>query len=113
MAAGAVIDGILAFAMTGPPTFDPRPAYWLGVLYLAFFASVVTFSLYYPVVRKIGPAKAAYSSVLVPIIAMGFSTWLENYRWTGLTIAGALLALGGMAVALGRGRPAVPAPDAA
>ncbi len=34
--------------------------------------------------RKIGPAKAAYSSVLVPIIAMGFSTALEGYRWTPL-----------------------------
>jgi drug/metabolite transporter (DMT)-like permease len=113
MAAGAVIDGIIAFAMTGPPTFDPRPSYWLGVLYLALFASVLTFSLYYPVVRKIGPAKASYSSVLVPIIAMGFSTALEHYRWTPTTIAGALLALGGMAAALGRNRSGVAAPDAA
>jgi drug/metabolite transporter (DMT)-like permease len=113
MAAGALIDGIIAFAMTGGPSFDPRPSYWLGVLYLALAASVLTFSLYYPVVRKIGPAKAAYSSVLVPIIAMGFSTWLEHYRWTGLTIAGALLALGGMAAAMRKDRSGVPAPDAA
>jgi len=113
MAAGAVIDALIAFAMTGPPVFDARPGYWLGVVYLALFASVLTFSLYYPVIRRIGPAKAAYSSVLVPIIAMGFSTWLEDYRWTGLTIAGAVLALGGMAVALRRDRSEVPAPDAA
>jgi drug/metabolite transporter (DMT)-like permease len=113
MAAGALIDAVIALAMTGPPRFDPRPSYWLGVLYLALLASVLTFSLYYPVVRRIGPAKAAYSSVLVPIIAMGFSTWLENYRWNGLTIAGALLALGGMAAALRRDRSGVPAPDAA
>ena len=113
MAAGALIDGLLAFALTGPPSFDPRPSYWLGVLYLALAASVLTFSLYYPVVRRIGPAKAAYSSVIVPIIAMGFSTWLEDYRWTPLTIAGALLALGGMAAALGRSRSSVPTPDAA
>jgi drug/metabolite transporter (DMT)-like permease len=113
MAAGALIDALIAFAMTGPPTFDPRPSYWAGVLYLALLASVLTFSLYYPVVRRIGPAKAAYSSVIVPIIAMGFSTWLEDYRWTGLTIAGALLALGGMAAALSRSRSSVSAPDAA
>jgi drug/metabolite transporter (DMT)-like permease len=113
MAAGALIDALIAFAMTGPPVFDSRPAYWLGVLYLALFASVLTFSLYYPVVRRIGPAKAAYSSVLVPIIAMAFSTWLEDYRWTGLTIAGAILALGGMAAALRKDRSRVPAPDAA
>jgi drug/metabolite transporter (DMT)-like permease len=113
MAAGALIDGIIAFAMTGPPVFDPRPAYWIGVLYLALFASVLTFSLYYPVVRKIGPAKASYSSVIVPIIAMGFSTAFEHYRWTALTIGGALLALGGMAAAMRRDRSEVPAPDAA
>ena len=113
MAAGAAIDAALAFAMTGPPTFEERWSYWAGVLYLALLASVLTFSLYYPVVRRIGPAKAAYSSVIVPIIAMGFSTWLEDYRWTPLTIAGALLALGGMAAALSRSRSSVPAPDAA
>jgi drug/metabolite transporter (DMT)-like permease len=113
MGAGAVIDGFIAFVLTGPPVFDPRPAYWAGVIYLALAASVLTFSLYYPVVRKIGPAKAAYSSVLVPLIAMGFSTWIEDYRWTGLTVAGALLALGGMAAALRRNRSGVAAPDAA
>jgi drug/metabolite transporter (DMT)-like permease len=108
MAAGALIDATIAFAMCGPPLFDPRPSYWGGVLYLSLIASVLTFSLYYPVVRRIGPAKASYSSVIVPIIAMGFSTWLEDYRWTPLTVAGALLALGGMAAALSRSkRPVV------
>jgi drug/metabolite transporter (DMT)-like permease len=113
MAAGAVMDCAFAFAMAGPPVFDSRPGYWLGVFYLALPASVLTFSLYYPVVRKIGPAKAAYSSVIVPIIAMGFSTILEGYRWTPLAIAGAILALGGMLGAVTRGRNVVVPPDAA
>lgn len=110
MAVGAVIDALIALLVAGRPVFDPRPVYWLGLLYLALAASVLTFSLYYPVVRKIGPAKAAYSSVMLPIIAMGFSTWLENYRWTPLTVTGALLALGGMAGALSRSRSSVAAP---
>ena len=113
MGAGAVIDAIVALALSGPPTFDWRPAYVAGLLYLALAASVLTFSLYYPVVRKIGPGKAAYSSVIVPIIAMGFSTWLEDYRWTALNISGALLALGGMAAALSRSRSTNLPPDAA
>jgi drug/metabolite transporter (DMT)-like permease len=113
MAAGALIDAAVALLLTGPPVFDSRPVYVGGLAYLAFAASVLTFSLYYPVVRKIGPAKAAYSSVLVPIIAMGFSTALENYRWTPLTVTGALLALGGMAGALSRGKTRIAAPDAA
>jgi drug/metabolite transporter (DMT)-like permease len=113
MACGAAIDAVLALVMTGAPRLDPRPSYWAGLLYLALAASVLTFSLYYPVVRRIGPAKAAYSSVIVPIIAMGFSTWLEGYRWTPTTVAGALLALGGMVGALSRERPVVTSPDAA
>jgi drug/metabolite transporter (DMT)-like permease len=113
MAAGAVMDAAIALVMAGPPVFDNRPGYWLGLLYLSLPASVLTFSLYYPVVRKIGPAKAAYSSVLVPIIAMGFSTVLEGYRWTPIAIAGAVLALGGMVGALRRDRNVVVPPDAA
>ena len=113
MLLGALMDGAIALVFTGPPVFEWRLGYWVGLFYLALFASALAFSLYLPVVRKIGPGKAAYSSVLVPIIAMGFSTWLEDYRWTPLTAAGAILALGGMVGALSRNRSVVPAPDAA
>ncbi len=115
MAIGALFDAAIALAVAGPPIFDPRPAYWLGVAYLALAASVLCFSLYFPVVRKIGPGKAAYSSVIVPVIAMALSTGFEGYRWTPLSIGGAMLALGGMLLALaGRRRPMlVAAPDAA
>ena len=112
MVFGAVMDALIAFAMTGPPVFDSRPGYWLGVFYLALPASVLTFSLYYPVVRKIGPAKAAYSSAIIPIIAMAFSTALEGYRWSPLAITGALLAIGGMIGALKREKEVVAPPDA-
>jgi drug/metabolite transporter (DMT)-like permease len=113
MAAGMVIDAAIAFALSGPPVVGSTPGYWAGLLYLALAGTVLTFSLYYPVVRKIGPGRAAYSSVIVPIIAMGLSTWFEHFRWTPIAIAGALLALGGMAGALSRGRARVAAPDAA
>ncbi|MEO7635213.1 MAG: DMT family transporter [Sphingomicrobium sp.] len=112
MALGAAMDAAVALLTSGPPVMDWRPGYWLGLAYLALFASALAFSLYLPVVRKIGPGKAAYSSVLVPIIAMGFSTWLEGYRWTAMTIAGAALVLGGMALAMSRGKITIAAPDA-
>ncbi len=115
MAIGAVLDAVIAFVVAGPPVFDSRPGYWVGVIYLALAASVLCFSLYFPVVRKIGPGKAAYSSVIVPIIAMALSTGFEGYRWTTLSVAGAVLALGGMLLAIvGRRRPQLVAnPDAA
>lgn len=113
MAFGALIDAAFAWITSGAPEFDGRPEYWAGLLYLACAASALSFSLYFPVVRKIGPAKAAYSSVLVPIIAMAFSTALEGYRWTALAVAGALLTLVGMLLAMSSGRLAVQSPDAA
>jgi drug/metabolite transporter (DMT)-like permease len=113
MLTGALIDSAIAWSVAGPPVFEARAGYWFGLLYLALFASALAFSLYFPVVRRIGPAKAAYSSALVPIIAMTFSTFIEGFRWTPLTIAGALLALGGMIGALGRSRTVVASPDAA
>ena len=114
MAIGAVVDAIIALVVAGPPTIDPRPGYIFGLFYLALAASVLCFSLYFPVVRKIGPGRAAYSSVLVPVIAMSLSTLFEDYRWSVLAAAGGALALGGMLLALvGRRRPLpAAAPDA-
>lgn len=114
MAIGALFDTGLAIVVAGPPTFDPRPEYIVGLIYLALAASVLCFSLYFPVVRKIGPGRAAYSSVMVPIVAMALSTAFEGYRWSLLAACGAALAVGGMLLAVsGRGRPpATTAPDA-
>lgn len=107
MGGGAAIDILLAFAVAGPPVFDHSPRYWAGLAYLALAASVLAFSLYYPVIRRIGPARAAYSSMLVPVIAMALSTVFENYHWTMGAISGTGLVLAGMALALGGGRPRV------
>jgi drug/metabolite transporter (DMT)-like permease len=114
MAIGAILDIALACLVAGPPVVEARAGYWAGVLYLALFGSVLCFALYFPVVRKIGPGKAAYSSVMVPIIAMSLSTLFEGYRWSALAVAGGVLALGGMLLALaGRRRPLpAAAPDA-
>ena len=106
MGVGTLIDGVLAWAIAGPPVVEWRAGYWLGVVYLALFATVLAFPLYYRVLRVIGPAKAAYSSVIVPVIAMALSTLFEGYRWTPLAGGGAALAAVGLAVALTARRPA-------
>lgn len=106
MALGALIDGALAWALHGPPVVETRAGYWLGVGYLALFASALAFPLYYRVLRVIGPAKAAYSSVIVPVIAMALSTLFEGYRWSLLAAGGAGLAAVGLLVALTARRPA-------
>lgn len=105
MLAGAVIDAVIAWALTGPPVVEARVGYWLGIAYLGLFASALAFPLYFNVLRVIGPAKAAYSSVIVPVIAMALSTVFEGYRWTPLAAGGAGLAAVGLAIALTARRP--------
>lgn len=100
MAIGALADGIFAWFMDGAPIIEPRVGYWLGVLYLALAGSVITFPLYFRLLQRIGAGPAAYTGVLIPIIAMGLSTAFEDYAWTTLAICGAVLALGGMVIAL-------------
>ncbi len=103
---GAAIDAVLAWALTGPPVIEWRLGYLAGILYLGLFASALAFVLYFTVLRTIGPAKAAYSSVIVPVIAMLLSTVFEGYRWSLLAAAGAVLTGIGLVIALRARRPA-------
>lgn len=105
MLLGAAMDGTFAWITTGPPVFDMRPSYIAGVLYLGLLGSAVSFPLYFKVLRVIGPAKAAYSSVIIPVLAMLLSTLFEGYRWSWLAAAGALLAGVGLVLALRARRP--------
>jgi len=103
---GTLIDGALAWVISGPPVFPTSAAYWLGTGYLAILGTVVTFPLYYTLIRQIGAGKAAYSGVAVVVIAMLISTLLEGYRWSPLAVAGAAFATVGLMVALSARRPA-------
>jgi drug/metabolite transporter (DMT)-like permease len=105
MLIGAALDAAFAWATTGPPVVDLRPGYIAGVLYLGIAASAVAFTLYFRIIRTIGPAKAAYNGVIVPVVAMLLSTVFEGYRWSTLAIAGGILAGIGLVVALTARRP--------
>ena len=101
---GGLIDAALAWLLYGPPVFEPRLSYWLELLYLSIVASALAFWLYYRIIRAVGPARAAYSSVLIPIVAMAISTIAEHYVWSPIAIAGGLLAIAGLVIALGSRR---------
>ncbi|WP_448658976.1 DMT family transporter [Sphingomonas sp. CJ99] len=106
MLIGAVIDALLAWVLVGPPVFDFRAGYIAGLLFLGLAGSAIAFPLYFGLIRQIGPAKAAYNSVVVPVIAMALSTLFEGYRWSVLAAAGGVLVLIGLIVALRARRPA-------
>lgn len=100
MTYGVLANALTAWILFGPPVFESRPGYWFGLLYLGLAASALCFTFYFGLIRRIGPARAAYSSVLVPVIAMALSTAFEGYRWTTVAAAGGVLALFGLLIAL-------------
>ena len=97
---GTLIDFGLAWITAGPPVFPDRWEYWAGAAWLGLAGSVVTFPLYYTIVRKIGAGRAAYNAVMVIIVAMLISTLIEGYQWSLLSAGGGVLALSGMVLAL-------------
>jgi drug/metabolite transporter (DMT)-like permease len=103
---GGLMNVALALPTVGAPVFEPRAMYWLGVVYLGVAASAVAFTCYFGVIRAIGPARAAYSGVLTPILAMLISTLFEDYRWTALAAAGGVVAMLGLLIALSARKPA-------
>ena len=69
---------------------------YLGALvYLALFGSVIAFGAYFTLVGRIGPGKAAYSTLLFPLVALSISTVYEGYVWHVNGIVGLVLILGG------------------
>ena len=102
---GSLAGAALAWILAGPPVIPHSARYWGGVGYLAIIGSVVTFPLYFRLIRDLGPGRAAYNGVLVPVVAMGISTALEGYVWSTLAVSGGVLAMAGLVVAL-RGRNA-------
>jgi len=103
---GALIDAAWAWATGGPPGFDFSPAYIAGLVYLGVLGSSIAFVLYLDVIRAIGPARAAYSSVLIPIIAMLLSTVFEHYVWGWQAALGCALSLAGLLIAIRARNPA-------
>lgn len=97
---GSMANALFAFVTDGPPVIDTRPSYIGGVLYLSIIGSVVTFPLYFRLIRDIGPGKAAYTGVVIPVVAMILSTIFEGYIWSTLALAGGLLAMVGLVVAM-------------
>ena len=106
MLIATVINVASAWIIAGPPQIDWHPRYLAGIAYLAFIGSVVTFPLYFHLLRTLGAGRAAYNGVLVPVVAMALSTVFEGYRWSVLAASGAALALAGLVVALNARKPA-------
>lgn len=95
---GAALLAIVVAARGLPLAPSTDPVYVGALLYLAAFGSALGFLAYLMLVARIGPERAAYTTVLSPVIALALSWLLENYRWSHWALIGAPLILIGNVV---------------
>lgn len=119
MAAAGIWLLIVGLPWERPAVAGYTPTAWLALLYLTVFGSCVTFVLYYSLLKRMAPIELSTLSFIIPIIATFFGWLVLDERLGGYSLAGAAVALTG--VALLHRRPAsppaaaeaVPAPPAA
>ena len=102
MLLGGTLSLLLALAQSRPLNFSFEFGYIASLLYLAVFGSAVAFGCYIALLRRIGAARAAYSSILFPVVALIMSTFFEGYRWSFPAALGILLTLIGNWLVLSR-----------
>ncbi|MCT8970369.1 DMT family transporter [Microbaculum marinisediminis] len=87
-----LLAGIVA-GIGAPLKFDPDPSYVVPLVLLATVSTVVPMASYLTLMRRIGPGRAGYATVMFPIGALVISWLFEGYEWTMVALAGLALAL--------------------
>ena len=95
MATGAVILLVLSLIASEEIAVPQRGATWLAVGYMVVLGSGPVFVLYLVVVRLWSASRAAYTFVVIPIVTVALSAWLDDEP------VGAGLLLGGPIVLAG------------
>lgn len=78
-----------------PFTFEWNTRYVGSLLYLVIPGSVIGFTAYLTLVGRMGPERAAYCTVLFPVVALNVSAFVEGYQWTAPALMGLALVMVG------------------
>ena len=76
------------------------PKYVLSILWLAVAGTAIGFFTYVTLIGRIGTARTAYITVVMPLVALILSTFFEGYVWTIYAFFGVALVLIGNAIVL-------------
>ncbi len=97
---GSIATLLMARALGAELQFDFSLPYLASFVYLTVFGSIVAFAAYLSLVNSAGPERAAFATLLFPVVALAISTVFEDYRWSVEAILGVALVLGGNRIAL-------------
>lgn len=95
--------------MSGTPfTFEWNTRYIGSLLYLVIPGSVIGFTAYLTLVGRMGPERAAYCTVLFPVVALNVSAVAEGYQWTAPALMGLVLVMLGNVLVFRKAKAVVP-----
>lgn len=97
---GSGIAALVAVALGREFIVDWQAPYILSLVYLSLFGSVLGFGAYLTLLGRIGADRAAYATVLFPLVALALSTLFEGYQWTLPALVGVVLVIAGNILAL-------------
>ena len=99
---GAACSALVSAALGRTFAWDWSPLFLGGFAWVVLPGSVIGFVLFITLIGRIGPDRAAYSFLMLPIVALAISTVLEGFTWTPLSAVGAASVLAGNIVVLSR-----------
>lgn len=100
MAYGALVLLIFSTLVGKGFGFELSFPYVSSLFYLAVFGSIVAFGFYLTLLGRIGADRAAYVTLLIPVVALCISTLFEGYRWSAHAFTGLGLVFAGNVVVL-------------
>ncbi|ASJ76552.1 DMT family transporter [Granulosicoccus antarcticus] len=103
MAYGTLLMALFALFSGVPFDIEWTANYIGSLLYLSIFGSIIAFGAYLTLVGRIGADRAAYATVLFPLVALAISSVFEDFQWTSMALAGIALVLLGNLMVVGRG----------
>jgi drug/metabolite transporter (DMT)-like permease len=102
MTYGALLMLVLAWSTGREFNFEFTVSYVSSLVFLSVFASIIAFWSYLTLLGRVGVERAAYATLIFPLVALGISTIFEGYQWTAYAVIGIVLILGGNLLILKR-----------
>ncbi len=96
MVTGALVLLSASILLGEPKALPQRIETWVALAYVVAIGSVVVFLLHVYVVQHWNASRAAYVMVVIPLITIMLSAWLDQEPITGGLLLGGVLVLGGV-----------------
>lgn len=110
MLVGAALLALASLATGDGLALPHQQGAWWAIAYLAVMGSVVTFLIFFHLLKRWEATTMSYIAIFTPLVALALGWLVRGERLTPWTGAGTMLVLAGVALALSKPRGTRPPP---